>query len=124
MLEMAHAFYPVTELQGIYWKNKEVADDTKEFLKFANITGSLSDKLKANPRFFFPPHCYDFKASNDNGNPLLGISEEKSGARNSTAIGYIKNGNRAETAFLDQLSLTLEKQHEEYPDVFHEYKIK
>lgn len=125
MLDMAHAFYPVTELKGINWKNKpKVTKETWDFLEFANISQNKRDKMRANPLYFFPEHCYDFKADNDIGNPLLGISAEKSGARNSTGIGFIKNGNRAESAFLDQLELTLNRQHEEFPKIFHKYTIK
>lgn len=102
LLEEAHAFYPVTHLRGINWELSGKRDsNTTDFLQFANITSSLADMIRANPLYFFPQHCYDFKPKMDNGNPLTGISKEKSGARNSTGIGFIINGNRVETAFID-----------------------
>ena len=55
LLNQANAFYPVTQLQGINWKNRGKADSTtRQFLQFANITSSASDQLRANPLYFFP----------------------------------------------------------------------
>ena len=110
LLGEAHSFYPITQLNGINWNNRvNLTNDTYDFLTFANITNSTLDDLKANPGLFFPQHCYDFKPLNEGASPLSGISPEKSGARNSTGIAYIVNGNRVELQFLDQLFLILNK---------------
>ena len=49
LLDQSYAFYPVTELNGINWRNKNMTSDTQDFLTFANITNSANDTLRRNP---------------------------------------------------------------------------
>ena len=41
-----------------------------------------------------------------------------------TAIGIVRNHNRVEVEFMDQLKLILRQQYEYAPDVYHNYTFK
>ena len=124
LLHYAYAQYPVTHQVGINWYPiRNYTDEHAEFLRFANITDSEGDFFRKNPQFFFPQQCYSFKNGTDvlrSGNKTL----ESSGARNMTAIGIVRNHNRVEVEFMDQLKLILRQQHDYAPDVYHNFTFK
>jgi len=98
---------------------------TKEmdsFLEFADISEDEEDLYRRDPLFFFPQHCYDFR--NQEQMDIDESEQEGTGSsRNRTAIGYVKNGNRIEAEFLNQLQIILAKQYETKPDLYHSYQF-
>lgn len=57
---------------------------------------------RRNPLYFFPAHCYNFRNETRITKELEYPSRNgQTKNRNATLIGYVENGNRVETAFLE-----------------------
>ena len=124
LLHLASAQYPVTQRVGInYYEVPEQPADMLDFLDFANITDEspVDDFYERYPQFFYPQHCYLLTPRR---NPLDPDEPQfPTEARNISYIAYVKNGNRIEIEFLEQLKLILREQYRFAPDMFHNYTL-
>jgi hypothetical protein len=76
----------------------------EDFLEFAGIPDDEENAYRRSPLDFFPPHCYNYR-NKTKMNTNLGPDENgQAKNRNATAIGYIVDNNRVESAFITQFN--------------------
>jgi hypothetical protein len=98
-------------LEGVYqWthvrdKKFKLPKDMEDFLEFAGIKDDEESRYRRSPLDFFPPHCYNYRNST-NMTDQIGDNDSSGQAknRNATAIGYIVDNNRVESAFITQFN--------------------